>query len=86
MYVIAAVPGLMPFTTPIELTTVATDVFPLVHIPPAMLFASVVLENKQTFKDPVIGGRAANAKNGKNKYNNKGANLRYKNRSISLNA
>ena len=48
-------PGVMPVTTPVELT-VATAGLPLVHAPPAGVAANAVVEPVQTVLLPVITG------------------------------
>lgn len=44
----------MPVTTPVVLTTVATEVLLLLHVPPVVEFVRVVLAPSQTEKEPLI--------------------------------
>jgi len=53
-YVIVDVPAATPVTMPEVDTTVATDVALLLHEPPAVLSASVIVKPVQTFVRPVI--------------------------------
>src|SRR3569833_1405932 len=48
------VPTATPVTTPVEPTTVAWLVVPLVHVPPPVAEMSVVVLKTQTLEDPVI--------------------------------
>ncbi len=54
-YVITEVPEVTPITTPVDDETVATDVLPLVHVPPPELL-SVVVAPVQTLAVPVMAG------------------------------
>ena len=54
VYVIGAVPTLIPPTTPEAGFMVAIDVAPLVHVPPATASASVVFAPTQTVVVPVM--------------------------------
>jgi hypothetical protein len=54
VYVIAAVPADTPVTTPEVLLTVAIAVAPLLHVPPDMELASVVVSPIHTLAEPVI--------------------------------
>lgn len=53
-YVIVAVPGLTPVTTPVELPTVAVPVAPLVQLPPAATDVRGIVEPTQTDVGPEI--------------------------------
>lgn len=53
-YEITADPAVTPVTTP-EVDTVATDVLPLLHVPPEVAHASAVVALVQTVSVPVIG-------------------------------
>lgn len=53
VYVIDAVPGVRPVTIPVLLPAVATDVFPLVQVPPPV-FDSVIVDPGHTVVTPVI--------------------------------
>jgi hypothetical protein len=44
VYVMAAVPPLIPVTTPLDAPMVATPVEPLLHVPPGLELVSVVVE------------------------------------------
>jgi hypothetical protein len=48
------VPGLTPVTNADEISMVATDVLLLVHVPPVVVFASVVPAASHTVSGPVI--------------------------------
>lgn len=54
MYVIIALPAVTPVTTPKLASTVAIDVLPLVHVPPVVALARVVVNPSHTCKPPVI--------------------------------
>jgi hypothetical protein len=54
VYVIVAVPGVMPVTTLLTEPIVATAVLPLVHVPPVVALASVVVSPTHTAVPPVI--------------------------------
>lgn len=47
VYVIVAVPAVTPVTTPVELFTVATAVFPLLHDPPEVVLLKFVVPPTQ---------------------------------------
>jgi hypothetical protein len=46
------VPPLTPLTTPVEDTTVATDVLLLLHVPPDAVFVNVVVDPSHTVNVP----------------------------------
>ena len=50
-----AVPGLTPVTMPDDVPTVATAGLPLVHTPPVVALANVVVKPVHTKPLPVIG-------------------------------
>jgi hypothetical protein len=54
VYVIVALPAATPFTTPVALLTVATDVLLLLQVPPLTVSASVIAALTQTLVRPVI--------------------------------
>jgi hypothetical protein len=54
VYVITALPGEMPLTVPVALTD-ATPKMALVHTPPPLIFANVVVAPTQITAPPVIG-------------------------------
>jgi hypothetical protein len=54
MYVMMLVPEATPVTTPVDDTTVATAVVPLLHVPPVVVLFSVVVIPTQTFVTPVM--------------------------------
>jgi hypothetical protein len=56
VYVIFAVPAVMPLTIPVADPTVAILVLPLVHVPPEILAVSVVVYPTQIFAVPEITG------------------------------
>ncbi len=58
---IADVPAATPETMPDEEPTVATDVVPLVQVPPEVVFDNVVVEPAQTFIAPVIAASVGRA-------------------------
>ncbi len=51
---IAAVPGDMPTTTPVDASMVATDVLALFHVPPLIALESVVVAPWHTCDEPVM--------------------------------
>ena len=53
-YVIIEVPADAPVTTPVPLTTVATEVVPLAHVPPVVRSVKVIVELTQTGVEPEI--------------------------------
>ena len=55
MYVILAVPAASPVTTPVPDATVAIEILPLVHTPPAGALDNVILPSTHTVPAPVIG-------------------------------
>lgn len=52
---IVDVPADMPLTMPLDDPTVAAEVVPLVHVPPASVFANVVVVPTHTDIVPVSG-------------------------------
>ena len=54
LYVIFAVPGVTPFTTPLDTPTTATKVFPLDHVPPVEAVLSVPDKPWHIAAGPVI--------------------------------
>ena len=55
VYVIVAVPVVMPFTTPDEEPMVATDGLPLLQVPPEVASLSMVVMPVQAYANPDIG-------------------------------
>ena len=56
IYVITAVPPETPVTTPVVPFIVATEVLPLVHVPPATVQFKVVVIDEHKVPAPVITG------------------------------
>ncbi len=54
VYDMSADPGPVPVTTPVVLTTVATAVLLLLHVPPVVVFVSVVVAPSHTENEPPI--------------------------------
>lgn len=52
-------PGAFPVTTPVKGSMVATEGFPLVHVPPVVELNSVIVDPAQTEDGPVIGAGIA---------------------------
>ena len=50
------VPTVRPVTTPIVVTTVPTAVLLLLHVPPELVLASVVVRPVHTVAEPIIAG------------------------------
>jgi hypothetical protein len=61
VYVIVVLPAATPVTTPVEALIVAVAVFALVHTPPVVVLASVVVDAKQTDVVPVIAATTGSA-------------------------
>lgn len=59
MYVILALPVAIPLTTPVEEPTVATDVVPLLHVPPPVALLRVVEPPTHSSAVPVFAPGAA---------------------------
>ncbi len=53
-------PDAIPLTTPVVDDTVATDVLPLVHTPPDVVLARVVIDASHTLIEPVIAATVGN--------------------------
>ncbi len=51
---------MIPFTIPVDDDTVATNVVPLVHTPPEVVLARVVVEASHTLIVPVIAATVGN--------------------------
>ena len=49
------VPAVIPETTPVVIPTVAIEVLLLLHVPPVVASASVLVEPRHTLIVPVIG-------------------------------
>ena len=58
VYVMTLVPLATPVTSPVEASTVATAMVPLLKVPPVILGVKVVVEPTQTLVVPLIVGRA----------------------------
>jgi hypothetical protein len=55
LYVIMTVPGFTPVIIPLDEPIVATDILPLLHVPPGVASASDVVDPTHTPRAPVIG-------------------------------